>query len=75
MKEIHAVLCFICSAPCAETAECPVAERLLRKRCCVEGILEPNVKHQGFEQFIIGEIGQFLDQQRTDLDINRRVWA
>ena len=47
------MFCFICGAPCAETDERPVAERLLRKRRCVEGLLEPNVKHQGFEQFII----------------------
>lgn len=69
------MLCFICGAPCAETAERSVTERLFCKRRCVEGILEPDVKHQGFQQFIIWKICQFLDQQRTDLDINRRVWA
>ena len=47
MKEIHTMLCFIRGTPCAETAKCPVAERLFRKRRCVEGILKPNVKHQG----------------------------
>ena len=56
MEEIHAMLCLIRGAPCAETAE-----RLFRERCCVEGILEPDAEHQGLQQFIIRKIGQFLD--------------
>lgn len=56
-----------------EPAEGPVADRLFFKACRMERILEAEVEFAGLPDLVIGHSGEFLQDQGSNDDIDRRI--
>ena len=65
--------CFVIIAPHAETAQSLVAQRLLFKNRCVQGILELKIQHKIFNHFIFRIIKKLFDNERANDYIYRSI--
>ena len=61
--------------PFPEPAECPVADRLLFKTCCMKCVLKTKIELTLFLDLIICHSGKFLNDEGSDYDIDRRIGA
>ena len=66
---------FISGKPGTETAQCPFTDRLVFKTCGMKRVLIPEIKLAGLCELFICEVGEILQDQRTDKYIDRSIWS
>lgn len=65
--QVYAMGVFIFIAAFAETAQGFVRKGLFLKTCCVEGVLQMQIKHKIFGYFVVRIVKQFTKQRLSSI--------